>query len=99
MFSENHNRVFISWQDMALKNHGLTIIFNSFCKIYHQSSYYPIIQCRLPGQAVLLCSTAQCIHLHALDVGSCLDGVWVWNQVGQTSEKTIKKRLFFFFTP
>lgn len=52
--------------------------------IYQQSTDHAFSQRRLPCQAVLLRGTAQGIHLHALDVGSCLDGVWVWNQVRQT---------------
>lgn len=39
---------------------------------------------RLPGQTVLLSSTAESIHLHALDIGTCLDGIWVWHKVWQS---------------
>ena len=55
---------------------------------------------RLPGETVLLSSTAERVHLHALDISTCLDGVRVWHQVGQSWERRIKgqpKFLHFFF--
>lgn len=51
---------------------------------------------RLPGQAVLLSSTAQCVHLHALNVSSCLDRIRVWYQVRQTLERRRKEQSLFF---
>ena len=42
---------------------------------------------RLPGQTVLLSCTAERIHLHALDVSTCLDGIRVWHKVGQPWRK------------
>lgn len=45
---------------------------------------------RLPGETVLLSSTAERVHLHALDISTCLDGIRVWHQVGQSWERRRK---------
>lgn len=46
----------------------------------------------VPGQTVLLCSTAQSVHLHALDESTCLDGVRVRHQIGKPWEGRWRKR-------
>lgn len=50
---------------------------------------------RLPGQTVLLCCTAERIHLHTLDIGTCLDGIRVGHKVWQSWWKLKGESKFF----